>query len=68
MGILDWLFRWTRDNRDRNDRDQEAERKISPAMPMAGAGAQLDAQPNHSETEEALKRASDREQGKTDAA
>lgn len=67
MSLWDWLRRWTPDNRDRNEPEQDAQRKISPAMPMAGAGAELSAENEDSETEAALKRAStnDRE---TDAA
>lgn len=55
MGLLSWLFRGEAD--ERNDRQQEAARKLSPAMPMAGAGAELDGQRDESETEVALERA-----------
>jgi len=57
MGLLSWLFRGEGDNRKRNDRQQDAARKLSPAMPMAAAGAELDGQREESETEEALERA-----------
>jgi len=55
MNLFDWLFGWTRDNRDR--RDQGAERKISPAMPMAGAGSQISGEHPRSETEDELRKA-----------
>lgn len=55
MGLFDWLKRWTSDNRER--RDEQETRKISPAMPMAGASAQLAAEPEQSESEQALRRA-----------
>ena len=55
MGLLSWLKSWTSDNRD--DRDDSAARKLLPAMPMAGAGAQIAQDPDNSETEDALERA-----------
>lgn len=57
MGWFSWLFGDTGDNRRRNDRKQDAGRKLSPAMPMAGAGAELDGERDESETEKALERA-----------
>jgi hypothetical protein len=57
MGIWTWLFGCGHDDRERHKRD--ASRKISPAMPMAGAGAELSGQSDHSETEENLKRAAE---------
>jgi hypothetical protein len=56
MGLLQWLFGSAPDNRDR--RKEEAERKISPAMPMAGAGAELAGEHPRSETEDELRKAS----------
>lgn len=57
MGLLSWLFRGEGDDRNRNDRQRDAARKLSPAMPMAAAGAALDGEREESETEEALERA-----------
>jgi hypothetical protein len=57
MGLLSWLFRGEGDDRDRNDRQREAARKLSPAIPMAAVGAELEGQREDSETEEALQRA-----------
>ena len=57
MGWFAWLFGDGGDNRRRNDRQQDAGRKLSPAMPMAGAGAELDGERDESETEKALERA-----------
>ena len=57
MTWFSWLFGETGDNRHRNDRQQDAGRKLSPAMPMAGAGAELDGEQHESETEKALERA-----------
>lgn len=57
MSWFSWLFDARGDNRSRANREQSAERKLSPAMPMAGAGAQLAGQDDKSETEDALKRA-----------
>jgi hypothetical protein len=56
MGLLSRLF-GRGDDRIRNDPQRDAARKLSPAMPMAGAGAELDGQRRQSETEEALERA-----------
>ena len=56
MGLLSWLFDSRGDNRARADREQEVGRKLSPAMPMAGAGAELTSLGDKSETEDALKR------------
>jgi hypothetical protein len=55
MGILQWLFGLEADNRER--RENDAARKLSPAM--AAAGAELQAAPVRSESEEALKRAAE---------
>jgi hypothetical protein len=55
MGLFSWLFGSKTEDRDR--RRDDAARKISPAMPMAGAGAELAGQDRDSETERALKRA-----------
>lgn len=55
MKLFDWLFGWSRDNRDR--REQDADRKISPAMPMSAAGAQLSGEHPRSETEDELRKA-----------
>lgn len=57
MGLISWLFGESGENRDRKDAEQDAGRKLSPAMPMAGAGAELSGQDHDSETEDALKRA-----------
>lgn len=57
MGLLSWLFRGEGDDRNRNDRQRDAARKLSPAMPVAAAGAELDGEREESETEEALERA-----------
>ena len=57
MGFFSWLTDRRGENRNRGDRQQEAARKLSPAMPMAGAGAELAGESNASETEENLKRA-----------
>ena len=57
MGLFSWIFRDAGDNRRRNDRQQDSGRKLSPAMPMAGAGAELDGEPDKSETEKALEKA-----------
>jgi hypothetical protein len=66
MALLSWLF-GRGDDRNRNDRQRDAARKLSPAMPMAGAGAELDGQRGQTETEEALKRATrDRPDGQPD--
>lgn len=56
MGVFSWLLGDRGDNRNRNDRQQDASRKLSPAMPMAGAGAELDGEQDKSETEKALDR------------
>ena len=62
MRWLTWLFGSNDENeKSRNDRQNDASRKLSPAMPMAGAGAELAGQGEGSETEEALKRASRRQ-------
>lgn len=61
MRLWSWLFGWNRDDRER--RAGDTERKISPAMPMAAAGAELSAQPDKSETEESLKRAANNDHG-----
>jgi hypothetical protein len=53
--IFDRLFGWTRKQSDR--REHDASRKLSPAMPMAAAGAELTAERKSSETENALRRA-----------
>jgi hypothetical protein len=57
MNLWRWLFGGeARDNRDR--REQDVERKISPAMPMSAAGAQLAGEKKPSETERELREAS----------
>jgi len=61
MGWLSWLTGRDGENR-RCDREQDAARKLSPAMPMAGAGAELAGESNASETEETLKRAAENDQ------
>jgi hypothetical protein len=53
--IFDRLFGWIRKEPDRRQRD--ASRKLSPAMPMAAAGAELTADRKSSETEKAVRRA-----------
>jgi hypothetical protein len=53
MRLFDWLFGSTRDNRDRHA--QDVERKLSIAMPTAGAGAQVAADHPVSETEKELR-------------
>lgn len=55
MGILARLMDWGRERRDRRKRD--ATRKLSPAMPMAAAGAELSVSHEKSETEQNLERA-----------
>jgi hypothetical protein len=40
-------------------RKEEAERRLSPGMPVAGVGAELDGERFPTETEEELKRAAD---------
>ena len=55
MKIFDWLFGSTPDNRNR--RAEDAERKISIAMPMAGASAEVAAEHVESETEKELREA-----------
>jgi hypothetical protein len=55
MKLFEWLFGPTPDNRDR--RAEDAERKISIAMPMAGAGAEVAADHVESETEKELRKA-----------
>lgn len=60
MGLFSWLLGDRGDNRLRNNRQQDAGRKLSPAMPMAGAGAELDGERDSSETEAALERATEK--------
>lgn len=57
MGLFTWLFCRSGEYTDRGDRIQSAARKLSPAMPMAAAGAELDGENDRSETEEAIRRA-----------
>jgi hypothetical protein len=57
MGLFSWLFSSEGEDRNRNDRQRDAARKLSPAMPMAAAGAELDGEREESETKEALERA-----------
>jgi hypothetical protein len=57
MGIFSWLLGDRGDNRSRNSLKQDASRKLSPAMPMAAAGAELDGEREDTETEDALQRA-----------
>ena len=52
MKLFEWLFGSTPDNHDR--RAEETERKISVAIPMGGAGAQIAAESVESETEKEL--------------
>lgn len=40
-------------------RKEDVERRLSPEMPMAGVGAELDVERHPTETEEELKRAAD---------
>ena len=42
MGLFSWMFGDSGGDRGRNDRQRDAVRKLSPAMPMAAAGAELD--------------------------
>lgn len=58
MGFLSRLLGWDRDRRDRHAHD--AARKLSPAMPMAAAGAEVSAESKTSETEDNLRKAADR--------
>jgi len=57
MGLFSWMFGDAGGDRGRNDHQRDASRKLSPAMPMAGAGAELAGERDESETEEALQRA-----------
>ena len=57
MGLFSWMFGDSGGDRRRNDRQRDAGRKLSPAMPMAGAGAEIAGERDESETEEALQRA-----------
>ena len=57
MGILTWLFGRQADSRER--REDDAVRKLSPATSIAAAGANLQATPGRSESEEALKSAAE---------
>jgi hypothetical protein len=57
MGIWTWLFGSSEDERDH--RETDADRKLSPAMPMAGAGADLSGESENGETEENVKRAAE---------
>ena len=59
MGLFSWMFGDTGGDRRRNDRQRDAGRKLSPAMPMAGAGAELAGEKDDSETEAALQRATE---------
>ena len=61
MGLFSRMFGDAGGDRGRNDRQRDAGRKLSPAMPMAGAGAQLAGERDESETEEALQRATQTE-------
>ena len=61
MRLFSWMFGDSGGDRGRNDRRWDAGRKLSPAMPMAGAGAELSGQRDESETEEALQRATQNE-------
>jgi hypothetical protein len=49
MKLFEWLFGPTPDNRDR--RAENAERKVSVPMPLAGMGAEIAADHVESETE-----------------
>jgi hypothetical protein len=57
MGLFSWMFGESGGDRGRNERQRDVGRKLSPAMPMAGAGAELAGERDESETEEALQRA-----------
>ena len=57
MGLFSWLTGRDGENKNRGDLKQDAARKLSPTMPMAGAGAELDGESHKSETEKALERA-----------
>jgi hypothetical protein len=61
MSLWSWLTGTNAqpDNRNRGSSQQEADRRLSIAMPMAAAGATLGAQPEKSETEKELDRAVD---------
>lgn len=63
MSLFSWIFQ-SPDNRQRAEGD--AARKLSIAMPPAGAGAQIAGQSDDSETEKALKRATGAEQKASD--
>ena len=64
MGFFSWMFGAPEDRDAPTERQQDAARKLSPAMPMAGAGAELDGEPAKSETEDALKRAAGNDQSR----
>jgi hypothetical protein len=57
MGFWTWLFGSNEDGRDR--RQSDVDKMVSPAMPMAGAGAELSGESENSEPEEDLKRAAE---------
>jgi len=58
VNLWQWFFGGEeRDNRNR--REQDAKRKISPAMPMSAVGAQLAGEEKSSLTERELREASD---------
>lgn len=61
MGLFSWMFGDAGDDRGRNERQRDAGRKLSPAMPMAGAGAELVGERDESETEAALERAAQKD-------
>ena len=56
MGLFTW-FGDAGGDRGRNERLRDAGRKVSPAMPIAGAGAELAGERDETETEAALQRA-----------
>ena len=51
------MFAESGGDRQRNERQRDAGRKLSPAMPMADAGAELAGERDETETEKALQRA-----------
>ena len=61
MGLFSWMFGDSGGDRGRNDRQRDTGRKLSPAMPMAAAGAELDGAKDESETEAVLQRATQNE-------
>ena len=54
MGLMQWLFGWASPD-DRDRREHDGERKLSIAMPMAAASAELAAREPASEAEQKLR-------------